>query len=190
MKRRGFYIAVSVLAVLLCASAYGETRSELCERVDQKPVLSFQQVTQAELIHYLVVIGGLTPPSPEGKSPEELYEEEAQLLVDAGYPPALAEVEADRLVTRRYFASLMYQVAMQSDPSFAAKHSGLTEANEKMNALVEEGWLYSKTGRIYREEILSVLCTQPIEPPEEERALEVEPVMIMGAELESPASPI
>jgi hypothetical protein len=188
MKKVISFIAVSIMVFTMCSIAHAQSKSELCQRVDQKPVLSFQQVSQADLVHYLVVVAGLTPPSEAGKTPEEYYREEVQLLVDNGYPPSLAETEADRLVTRRHFASVMYQLAMM-DPAFAEKYGGLTDENAKINALVEEGYMYTKTGRIYREEILAVLCTKGVPTPEA-GALEVEPLMIMGAELETPASPI
>ncbi len=189
MKKLVSMMIFFTLAVLACSSAVAQSRSELCQRVDQKPVLSFQQVTQAELVHYLVVVSGLRTPSREGKTPEQFYQEELRILTDAGLPPSLAEAEPDRLVSRRYFATLMYGVAVRGDPEFARKHGGLTDEAAKINALVEDGWMYTKTGRIYREEILAVLCTKGVPIPEGP-ALDIEPLMIMGAELEAPASPI
>ncbi len=188
MKKVISFVAVSIMVFTMCSFAHAQSKSDLCQMVDQKPVLSFQQVSQADLVHYLVVVAGLTPPSEAGKTPEEYYQEEARLLVDNGYPPSLADVDPDRLVSRRYFASIMYQLAMM-DPAFASKYGGLTNESAKIDALVEEGYMYTKSGRIYREEILAVLCTKGVPTPSP-GALEVEPLMIMGAELETPASPI
>jgi hypothetical protein len=165
------------------------SKDDLCSNIDQKPVLSLQQIRQAELVHYLVVLSGQPAPSPEGKSPEQFYNEEVQLLMDLGYPPSLAEIEPDRLVTRRYFASIIFQVLAQTDAGFAAKHGSKTSETEQLEALVEEGWLYSEEGRIYREEILSILCrVPPMERPQGE--IPIEPIVIMNVNLEVPLSPI
>jgi hypothetical protein len=164
-------------------------RSDLCAQVDMKPVLSLQQINQAELVDYMVVLAGLPRPSAEGKTPEEYYKEEVQMLVDAGYPPILSDVEPDRLVTRRYFASIMYQTAVLTDPDFAAKHGGITNETQQLKALVDSEWLYAEEGKIYREELLSVLCTKPLVVPTAE-AVAIEPEVIMESILENPRSPI
>ncbi len=174
------------LALSLLITGDGFSQSDLCSNVDMKPVLSLQQVRQAELVHYLVELDpGLNAPSPDGMSPEDLYEQELQMLMDAGYPPGFAEIEPDRLVTRRYFASMMYQVAVETDPQFAAQYGGLTDETAKMQALVDSEWLYAEEGRIYKEEILSVLCTK--QPSAPTMAIDIEPVEIMDAILEPEA---
>ena len=122
---------------------------------------------------------------------KEFYQEEVQMLIDAGYPPVFAEVEPDRLVTRRYFASVMYQVAVLGDEDFASKYAGLTDETEQLNALVESEWLYAEEGRMYRDEILSVLCTNEFEVvPKPAIAIDVFPEEIMEANLEAPRSPM
>lgn len=177
-------IAVFAAAILVSPSL---AIHELCQTVDQKPVLSLQQIRQHELVHYIVVIAGFTPPSAEGKTPEQFYQEEVQILIDNGYPPALAEIEPDRLVTRRYFASVLYQVAIETDPAFAAKYGGLTDETAQLQALVEAEWLYSETGYLYREEILSILCTHNIRI-EKPAAIDITPVWMSEAVLEVPAT--
>ncbi|MFO8055765.1 MAG: hypothetical protein R6V10_00520 [bacterium] len=183
-------LAVMIAALSLASSAYGQSKEELCSVTHRKPDLSTQQIKHAEFVHYLVVISGLPAPSPEGKSTEEYYQQELSLLVDAGYPPALKQMEADRIVTRRYFASIIFQIAKQTDPAFATRYSDCKDEHCKINALVESGWMHSKTGNIYREEILSVLCSKDIRIKREGVAIDIEPILLMGAELEAPASPI
>ncbi|HUT52995.1 MAG TPA: hypothetical protein VM658_06360 [bacterium] len=193
MKRRGVAKTVGLLALALLASglmyAVSAQDSDLCAQVDMKPVLSLQQVNQAELVHYMVVLAGLAPPSAEGMSPEQFYQEEVKLLVDNGYPPILSDTEPDRLVTRRYFASVMYQLALLTDPDFASKYSGLANETDQLNALVESEWIYAEEGRMYREELLSVLCNHTIKiiPP---AAISIAPEEIMEAIIEAPRSPI
>jgi len=58
----------------------------------------------------------------------------------------------------------MYPVACQSDPAFNAKYGGLTDETQQMKALVESDWMFAEEGRLYREEILSVLCAKKIVP--------------------------
>ncbi len=193
--RRGLAKSVCGLALVFVASGLlyavsAQNTPDLCAQVDMKPVLSLQQVNQAELVHYMVMLSRLpNPPTAEGKSPEEFYQEEVKFLVDNGYPPILADVEPDRLVTRRYFASVMYQLAVLTDPDFAAKYSGLSNETDQLNALVKSEWIYAEEGRMYREELLSVLCnhTISIAPPE---AVSIVPEQIMEAIIEAPRSPI
>jgi hypothetical protein len=181
----GFVVALTLFAGDLSG------RSEICLLSDMKPVLSLQQINQAELVHYLVVIAGLRPPSPEGKTPEEFYAEEVKMLTDAGYPAVFTEVEPDRIVTRRYFASVMYILATMVDKEFANKHGGLTDETAQLNALIESEWLYAEEERIYREEILSILCSRDISPPEKPAAdYEIWPEIIQEANLESMISPL
>jgi len=187
-NRRLTGVGVIVMFTFCAGIIHGQ--SDLCLEVHMKPVLSLQQTNQAELVHYLVVLAGLQPPSPEGKNVEEFYQEEVQMLTEAGYPPVFQEVEPDRLVTRRYFASVMYQVAVASDEEFASRHGGLTDETKQFNALVESEWLYAEEGRIYRDEILSILCTNDIVLPPTAPAVEIFPEEILEANLETPRSPI
>jgi len=179
------FLAAVFLPILLAAPA--GALPELCQTIDQKPVLSLQQIRQAELVHYIVVIAGFTPPSPAGKTLEQFYWEEVQILLDNGYPPALAEIEPDRLVTRRYFASVLFQIAVETDPAFAARYGGLTDETSQLRALVESEWLYSETGLLYREEVLSILCTRNIRI-EKPVAIDITPVWMSEAVLEVPAT--
>jgi len=151
-----------ILFLTVMTSGIIYAASDLCNTVDMKPVLSLQQVRQADFVHFLVVISGIQPPAPEGKTPEQFYAEETQLLIDAGFPSSLAGVEPDRLVTRRYFTTVMYPVAVASDAAFSAKYGGLTDETLQLKALVEAEWLFAEEGRLYREEILSVLCSRKL----------------------------
>jgi hypothetical protein len=190
MKKRGLVGIGFIVALTLCASALNG-QSDLCLQVDMKPVLSLQQVKQAELVHYMVAISGLEPPSPEGKTPEEFYAEEVKMLVDAGYPPVFSDIEPGRVVTRRYFASVMYDLATSIDAQFERKYGGLTDETEQLNALVQSEWLYAEEGRMYREEILSILCTHDVSPPEKPAVdIEIWPEIIQEANLETPRSPL
>jgi len=181
-----------LLVFLVSGNLYGG--SDICESVHKKPVLSLQQVTQAEFVHYIVVLSGMEAPSPQGMKPGKFYELEVEMLIDAGYPPAFAEIEPGRLVTRRYFASVMYQIALETDKEFARKHGGLTDETEQLRALVENEWLYAEKGRLYREDILSVLCTHDIRitPKPAIEAAEIAPLHIIecSLETEAPVSPI
>ena len=165
MKTRGNLSGMALLLLLaLVTSGVLYAASDLCNKIDMKPVLSLQQVRQAEFVHYLCVLSGIQTPSPDGKTPEQMYAEECKLLADNGFPAAITGVEPDRLVTRRYFATVMYPVACQSDPAFNAKYGGLTDETQQMKALVESDWMFAEEGRLYREEILSVLCAKKIVP--------------------------
>lgn len=187
-KKLGYGLIVSALLVIIGATQVGAV-AELCERVDMKPVLSLQQINQAEFVHYLVVISGKTPPAPEGKTPEQMYQEETQMLVDSGYPPGLAQVEPDRLVNRRYFASMMFPMAVQSNPDFAAKYGNVTDETQQANALVESEYMYSSEGKMYREEVLSVLCTKGVQiTPPQAAAVVVKPIKQKEANTEVPVS--
>ena len=181
-------VVVAAFLTLVCSGALYAS-SDLCATVDMKPVLSLQQVRQAEFVHFLCVVSGLETPSPEGKTPEQLYAEEVQLLLDNGFPDSLAGVEPDRLVTRRYFTSVMFPIACQSDPGFSAKNGALTDETQQLKALVEADWLFAEEGRLYREEVLSVLCSKRIAVS---KPAEVEvPVWIpTDATLEAPLSPM
>ncbi len=180
---------IALLAVISITSP-AFAQSDLCSEIDRKPVLSTQQITQAELVHYIVVIAGYDAPSPDGKTPEEYYQQELSILISAGYPPALKGENPDRLVTRRYYASIIFQIAKETDPAFATRYRDCTDEQCKINALVDSGWMHVKRGTIYREEILSVLCSKDIRIRKAGAVIEIEPVLIMGAELEAPASPI
>lgn len=182
-------VMAAVLFLTLVSGGALYAASDLCATVDMKPVLSLQQVRQAEFVHFLCVVSGIETPSPEGKTPEQLYAEEVQLLIDNGFPDSLAGVEPDRLVTRRYFTSVMYPIACQSDPSFNSKFGGLTDETQQLKALVESDWLFAEEGRLYREEVLSVLCSKKIsvsKPP----AVEVPIWIPTDATLETPISPM
>ena len=185
----GLKIAALLLAFSMSSAASAQTE-DVCSEIHKKPDLSSQQITQAEFVHYLVVISGLKAPSKEGKTPQQFYQEELSLLVDAGYPRSLKAINADRIVTRRYYASVVFQVAKEVDTAFATKYAGCKDEQCKMDALVESGWMHTKTGKIYRAEILSVLCSKDLTIKEEGAAIDIEPVLMMGAELEVPASPI
>jgi len=184
VKRNKSLFFLVLLTVLISSRGYGE---DLCENVHRKPVFDGQQVKQAELVHYMVVLCGLKAPNPDGKSPGDYYEEEVQLLVDYGFPPALAEVEPNRLVTRRYFASMLFQVAVDCNEEFAEKYGHLTDETDQINALIEADCLYSKEGRIYRKEILSVLCSKSelLSRPKPEPVMDLTPVSIIDAAIES-----
>jgi hypothetical protein len=183
---------MSLFLVLATSGSHG--KSDLCTNLDMKPVLSLDQITQAELIDYLVQVDPSLerPTGPGVDSPEALYQAEVKLLIDNGYPPILASVEPDHLVTRRYFASVIFDVAVATDPNFASQYGDLTDETERLRALVQEEWLYAEEGNIYRDEILSVLCSK--EPqPEDLMALDLAPEDISDAELtsleEAPRSP-
>lgn len=158
MSRKARRGIILVFLVSLLAGGVLHGQSDLCNTVDMKPVLSLQQVRQAEFVHFLVVLSGFQPPDPQGLTVEQMYEAEVQILIKAGYPPAFAEIEPDRLVTRRYFASVIFQIAVETDDSFRLKYGSLTDETQQLEALVNEEWLFAEEGRIYREELLSILC--------------------------------
>ena len=183
------------IIALIAAAGMVHSQSELCNTVDMKPVLSLQQVNQAEFVHYMASMVGVDVPPSSAATPEEQYEKEVQALVDAGFPPALADAEPDRLVTRRYFASMMFPIAVTVDDEFAAQYGDLTDETQQLEALVNEDWLYAEEGRIYREEMLSILCVHEdllqnlaAGPPQEVQ--EITPVEIREGNIETEASPI
>lgn len=190
MKRANLPGMMLVVFLFLLTGGVLYAASDLCNTVDMKPVLSLQQVRQAEFVHYLCGLSGIKSPSPEGKTPEQLCKEETQLLIDAGFPSALAGVEPDRLVTRRYFCNIMYPLACDCNSQFNAKYGGLTDETQQLKALVEAEWLYAEEGRLYREEVLSILCSHQFTPTPK-AAVEV-PLWIPTEgtiAIESPVSP-
>ena len=136
---------------------------DLCTRVDMKPVLSLEQVRMIELVDFLAEISGIKslpswPKDISGMSPEEYYKMEVKMLVDNGFPPIFLEIAPGELVNRRFFASLMFQIAMEIDPQVQADCKDAVSETQQMECLVQHDWIYSDTAKIYREEILSVLC--------------------------------
>lgn len=137
----------------------------LCTRVDMKPVLSLDQVRMNELADFLCDIAGLkTLPSwpqreqIEKMTPEEYYKMEIKMLVDNGFPSILLEIEPDRIINRRFFVELMFPIAMEVDPKVQQDCKAATTETERLDCLVSHDWVYAQAGRIYREEILTVLC--------------------------------
>ncbi len=140
---------------------------DLCIRIDMKPVLTIEQLRQNELVDFLMELSDLKDPQfgyPDdisGLTPEELYEIEVGILIEyGGFPPIFQDVEADRVVNRRYFQQVMFEVAMQNDEQFADACGDAVTDTEKTICLEEYDYVYSGAGKIYRNEILSVLCNK------------------------------
>jgi hypothetical protein len=185
MKIRLFVTLVIGVMLLVCGSvSFGQ--SDLCNNLDQKPVLSIDQLNMSDLVDYIIEIDPNLE-RPAASSPEDLYQKERQMLLDAGYPAAFSQTEPDTLVTRRLFAQIMFQVATEFDSDFAANYGGITNETEMLQALVNSGWLYQTEGNIYRDEILTVLCSKlPTKPL---ISVDLSPIMLIDAEIELPASP-
>lgn len=174
----------------------------LCERVDMKPVLTLEQVQQNELVEFMTQLLGLKerpdwPTDISGLTPEEYYQMEVKMLVDNGLPPMFLEIEPDRIVNRRYFSSLMFQIAMQADPAVQADCANAVTETDQLQCLVDHDYIYSAEGKIYRDEILSVLCNKKdiiavmVAPPAPMLAPAVVAPEVFGeAVLEVPGSPI
>jgi len=196
---RNLFFVISFLVLMpLLATGVVSPVPDLCQRVDMKPVLSLEQVRQNELVDFLCEIMGLKdkpewPADISGMTPEEYYEMEVELLVNYGLPPIFMEIEPSRIANRRYFASLMFQIAMEVDKEVQADCADATTETEQLQCLVDHEWLYTKEGRIYREEILSILCNKREEimeliPVPPVKILPIMPEEYLEATLESPAS--
>jgi len=143
---------------------------DLCTRVDMKPLLSIEQVRMADMAEFIANISGLNQ-SPSWPSPEEIanmdpgqyYDMEVKALADAGFPPIFMEMEPDRLVNRRFFNQLLFQIAMETDDRVRADCGGATTETQQSECLTSHDWVYSQANRIYRQEILSVLCERSSE---------------------------
>jgi hypothetical protein len=196
-------ILSGIMGVIIGLLAWGlASGQDLCQRIDMKPVLSLEQVRQNELVDFLCELSGIKelPEWPEdisGMTPEQYYEMEVNLLIDNNFPPMFMEIEPSRIVNRRYFASLMFQMAMEVDKDVQRDCADAATETQQLQCLVDHEWLYTKEGRIYREEILSVLCTkrdhiEDIIPPPP--AVEIPPITpeeyLIEAILESPASEV
>ncbi len=194
------YYKVIILGLFFLAFLTGNGQTpDLCMRVDMKPVLSLEQIRMVELVDFISEIAGIKKldiwPSDVSKmTPQEYYQMEVKMLVDNGFPPIFLEIEPERLVNRRFFASLMFQIAMEADPKVQADCKAATTETEQLECLVQHDWLYSKAGKIYREEILSILCekkdkiitllpTPVILPPD------IYPEEFKEGVLETPATP-
>ncbi len=191
-------LCVIVFFVLLFAGVLVKGQ-DLCQRIDMKPVLSLEQVRQNELVDFLCEIAGIKelpewPDDISDMTPEQYYEMEVQMLIDNGFPPIFVEIEPTRVVNRRYFASLMFQIAMETDEQVQKDCADATTETEQLQCLVDHEWLYTKEGRIYREEILSVLCNkkEKLEEILPRPPIEIPPIVpeeFVEIILESPASP-
>jgi hypothetical protein len=138
---------------------------DLCLRVDMKPLLTIEQVRMADMADFLCGIAGLNNapswPSPQeiaNMDPVEYYRMEVKLLADNGFPPVFMDMEPDRLVNRRFFNQLMFQIALETDEGVRADCAGASSETEQVDCLTRHDWVYSQANRIYRQEILSVLC--------------------------------
>jgi|GEM_PF-1071655 len=196
------YARIIGLGVMFLAlvSLRGQT-PDLCTRVDMKPVLSLEQVRMSELVDFICEIAGLkqlpTWPSQEEISkmdPGQYYQMELKMLVDNGFPPIFMDIEPERLVNRRFFASLMFQIAMDVDEKVKTDCANAVTETDQLECLVQHDWLYSKAGKIYREEILSILCSKKDElkkvlPPPVIKPPEIYPEEFKEGILETPATP-
>lgn len=172
---------------------------DLCKRVDMKPVLSLEQVRMAEFVEFICEIAGIKQlpgwPSEEEiaqMTPEQYYQMEVKMLIDNGFPPIFAEIEPERLVNRRFFASVMFQIAMQVDEKVKRDCANATTETEQLDCLVQHDWLYSKAGKIYREEILAILCSkrEALKPPAPMfMPMIIFPEEFKGGIIEIPATP-
>ena len=200
MGKKGNFLIITgvIIGLFVLGLAKGQ---DLCQRIDMKPVLSLEQVRQNELMDFLCEIAGIKelsewPDDISGMTPEQYYEMEVQMLIDNNFPPIFMEIEPGRIVNRRYFASLMFQIAMEVDKDVQRDCADATTETQQLQCLVDHEWLYTEEGRIYREEILSVLCTkrdliEDIPPPPP--AVEIPPITpeeFVEAILESPASEV
>jgi len=138
---------------------------DLCNSADDKPVLSLQQMPQAELMDVLCEVSGLKKTSAWPKdvskmTPDEYYKMEVRLLVENGFPLILQDIAPDAMVNRRFFASLMFQIAREVDEGLK-KDCGRAEAEtEQLECLVRHDYIYEKSLSIYRNEIITVLCSK------------------------------
>jgi len=158
-----YYKAIFIFVMFLIMFPINGQEQDLCARVDMKPVLSLEQIRMAELVDFVCELAGIKklpswPTDVQGMSPEEYYKMEVKMLIDNGFPPIFSDIEPERLVNRRFFASLMFQIAMEADPKVKEDCKNAVTETEQFECLLQHDWIYSKTGKIYREEILSVLC--------------------------------
>jgi hypothetical protein len=183
MRKKLFYAALYMgIGVFLFTARVGAV-PDLCQRVDEKPVLSLQTLRQADFVHMLVTFSGMQPPAAEGKTPEQYYDEEVQMLLNAGYPSTFAEIEPDRIVTRRYYASFLYQLLVENDSEFASRYGGLHDETAQLQALVSYEAIYSDGGSIYREEILASLCNKFTPPKQGLGFLSPEPILLRDLQI-------
>jgi hypothetical protein len=199
--KRVYHLGSAIIAGMLLLAGGSLVAQDLCERVDMKPVLSLAQVRQNELIDFIVQLTGLKnkpgwPADISNMTPEQYYQMEVNLLVQNGFPAMFREIEPDRLVNRRYFASLMFQIAIQANPQMQKDCANAVTETDQFQCLVDHDYIYSAEGKIYRDEILSILCNKKgdllaILP----RVMEllppmISPYMFNQAVLEAPVSPI
>ncbi|MCK4337095.1 MAG: hypothetical protein KAX11_04060 [Candidatus Aminicenantes bacterium] len=196
--RKGLSVFFLALGVSLLIWGVGLGQEDLCQRINMKPVLSLEQLRQAELVDILSEIAGLKelpewPRDISEMTPEQYYEMEVQMLIDNGFPPIFIEIEPSRIVNRRYFASLMFQIAMEVDREVQQDCGDAATETEQLQCLVDHEWIYTKEGRIYQDEILATLCNKRDKIKD---LIPVPPVVIppivpeefVEATLESPAS--
>ena len=173
---------------------------DLCGRVDMKPVLTLEQVRMADMADLLCTIAGLKNlpswPKPDEiakMTPEDYYKMETKALAVNGFPSIFMDIEPDRLINRRFFSQLMYQIAMETDDKVKQDCKGATTETDQLECLVKHNWVYSQAGKLYREEILSVLCEkkkeiQSLIPPPVITPAEINPLEFKEGVLEIPAT--
>jgi hypothetical protein len=196
MLKLGFKAITAGMILLFSLAAQGQ---DLCTRQHKKPVLSLEQMIQSELVDVLCEIAGMKelPEWPEditAMTPEQYYTMEVDLLVNNGYPPSFMEIEPGRLVNRRFFASLMFYIAMQVDDEFQKDCKDAIAETDQLECLFRHGYIYMKEATIYKDEILDILCSKelivpPEAPPPRIEQIEIYPEEFMEATIESPGSP-
>ncbi len=199
--KRVFHLGSAIMVGMLLLAGGSLLAQNLCERVDMKPVLSLEQVRQNELIDFIVQLTGLKnkpgwPADISNMTPEQYYQMEVNLLVKNGFPAMFREIEPDRLVNRRYFASLMFQIAIQANPQMRTDCANAVTETDQFQCLVDHDYIYSAEGKVYRDEILSILCNKKADliailpRVRELLAPTISPYMFNEAVLEAPVSPI
>jgi len=138
---------------------------DLCNKADLKPILTLDQITQAELVDILCELTGLksSPQFPKANSsmtPEAFFQKEVALLIDNGFPVIFLDVNPKALVNRRFFSSLMFEIAMEKDPLMQKDCKTAATETQQLNCLMQHDYVFSKSLSIYRSEVLSVLCSK------------------------------
>jgi hypothetical protein len=141
----------------------GVRAQDMCKRAELKPVLSLEQMKQAELVDVLCTVTGLKesrkwPASAGKQTPEEYYNMEVKFLMSNGFPTMLQDLAPSALVNRRYFASLMFEIAMEADPQVQKDCKGANTETQRTDCLTQHEYLYNKELTVFRNEILTVLC--------------------------------
>jgi len=150
--------AVGIFFFALALHAQG-----LCTQLNSKPEIYSGPITHAQLVDALTEIAGLKqkaqwPKDTSKMTAAEYYQLEVKTLVSNGFPSIFNEVSPDALVSRRFFNSLMFQIAVENDATFRKDCKDAQTEDARVECLRNHANIFVKSEKASGDEMLAVLC--------------------------------